>query len=345
MDAAMMGRSTRTVRWADLKRREFIMLIGGAAAAWPLAARAQRERIRRVGVLMSSAESDPEAQTWMAAFKEGLQRLGWIEDRNTRIDARWGAADYDRLRSYAAELVGIAPDVIFAGATPALVALQRETRSLPIVFAQVSDPVRLGLVASLARPGGNITGFAIFEHAIGGKWLELLKDTAPGRTRMAVLFDPDNPAQAPYLQAIEAATPSFGVQLSLADVRSRDEIERAVNAFAEQPNGALIVVPNTITILHRDLIIALAARHRLPAVYPYRFFASSGGFISYGTDLADQYRQAATYVDRILKGAKPGDLPVQLASKFELVVNLKTAKALGLTIPEPFLQGANEVIE
>ena len=328
-----------------MKRREFITLLGGAAVAWPLAARGQQERTRRIGVLMTSADSDPEAQTWMAAFKEGLQRLGWVQDRNIRIDARWGASDYDRLRSYAAELLGMSPDVIFAGATPALVALQRETRSLPIVFAQVSDPVKLGLVASLAQPGGNITGFAIFEHAIAGKWLELLKDTAPGRTRMAVLFDPNNPAQAPYVQAVEAGARSFGVQLTLAEVRSRDEIERAINAFAQQPNGALIVVPNILTILHRDLIIALAARHGLPAVYPYRFFASSGGFISYGVDLADQYRQAATYVDRILKGAKPGDLPVQLANKFELVVNLKTAKALGLTIPEPFLQGANEVIE
>jgi putative ABC transport system substrate-binding protein len=328
-----------------MRRREFVTLIAGGAAAWPLAARAQQERTRRIGVLMTSADSDPEAQTWMAAFKEGLQRLGWVQDRNIRIDARWGASDYDRLRSYAAELLGMSPDVIFAGATPALVALQRETRSLPIVFAQVSDPVKLGLVASLAQPGGNITGFAIFEHAIAGKWLELLKDTAPGRTRMAVLFDPNNPASAPYVQAVEAGAPSFGVQLTLAEVRSRDEIERAINAFAQQPNGALIVVPNILTILHRDLIIALAARHGLPAVYPYRFFASSGGFISYGVDLADQYRQAATYVDRILKGAKPGDLPVQLANKFELVVNLKTAKALGLTIPEPFLQGANEVIE
>jgi putative ABC transport system substrate-binding protein len=243
-----------------VKRRAFTTLLGGAAAAasWPAAARAQQGgRMRRIGVLMSHAESDPEAQTWMAAFKEGLQKLGCVQDRNIRIDARWGAADNDPLHRYAAELLGMAPEVIFAGATPALAALQRETRSLPIVFAQVSDPVRLGLVASLAQPGANITGFAIFEHAIGGKWLELLKDTAPGRTRIAVLFDPDNPAQALYVQAIEAAAPSFGVQLTLADVRSRDEIERAVDAFAPQPNGALIVVPNSVTILHRDLIIAL----------------------------------------------------------------------------------------
>jgi putative ABC transport system substrate-binding protein len=210
---------------------------------------------------------------------------------------------------------------------------------------QVSDPVKLGFVTSLARPGGNVTGFANFEHPIGGKWLELLKDTAPGRSRVAVILDPENPSQIAYWEAIEAAAPSFGVQLTRAEVRDAAEIERAINAFAQQPNGALLVAPNAITILHRDLIIALAAQHRLPAVYPYRFFATSGGFISYGIDLPSLYRQAASYVDRILKGTKPGDLPVQLASKFELIVNLKTAKALGLTIAEPFLQHADEVIE
>jgi putative ABC transport system substrate-binding protein len=311
-----------------------------------LTARAQQgERMRRIGVLMSNVESDPEVQTWMAAFREGLRKLGWVQDRNIRIDARWGAADYERLRIYAAELSRLAPDVIFAGATPALVALQRETSSLPIVFTQVSDPVKLGLIASLARPGGNITGFAIVEHAIAGKWLELLKDTASGTTRILVLSDPNTPSHGPYVQAIESAAPSFGVQLTLADVRSSDEIERAVNAFAQQPNGALIVVPNPVTILHRDLIFTLAARHRLPAVYPYRFFASSGGFISYGTDITDQYRQAATYVDRILKGQNPGELPVQLPTKYDLVVNLKTAKALGITVPISLLVRADEVIE
>jgi putative tryptophan/tyrosine transport system substrate-binding protein len=226
-----------------------------------------------------------------------------------------------------------------------LAPLQRQTRSVPIVFVQVSDPVKLGFVANLARPGGNITGFANFEHPIGGKWLELLKDTAPGRSRVAVIVDPDNPSQIAYLEAVEAAAPAFGVQLTRADVRNAAELERAIVAFAQQPNGALLVAPNAVTITHRDLIIGLAARHRLPAVYPYRVFAASGGFISYGIDLADGYREAAGYVDRILKGAKPGDLPVQLSSKFELVVNLKTAKALGLTISEPFLQHADEVIE
>jgi ABC-type uncharacterized transport system substrate-binding protein len=220
-----------------------------------------------------------------------------------------------------------------------------DARSVPIVFVQVSDPVKLGFVADLARPGGNITGFANFEHPIGGKWLELLKDIAPGRTRVAVLFEPDNPSQGAYLQGLDAAAPTFGVQLTRAGVRNGGDIERAITASVQEPNAALIVAPNTVTIPNRDLIIALAARYRLPAVYPYRFFARSGGLISYGIDLADQYRQAAGYVDRILKGAKPGDLPVQLAAKFELVVNLKTAKALGLTIPEPFLQHADEVIE
>jgi putative ABC transport system substrate-binding protein len=329
-----------------MNRREFISLIGSAAAAWPLAARGQQaDKVRRIGVLMTLNESDPEVRAWAAAFQDGLQKLGWVQDRNVRIDYRWGEGDPHRMQNHAAELVGMTPDVLLAAATPALVALQRETRSLPIVFVQVSDPVRLGFAVSLARPGGNMTGFANFEYAIGGKWLELLNDTAPGRSRVAILVDPANPSQNPYLQGIEAAAPSFGVQLTRADVHSAADIERTITDFVEQPNGALVVLPSAMTILHRDLIIALTARHRLPTVYPYRFFAKSGGFISYGVDLAEAYRQAAGYVDRILKGAKPGDLPVQLSSKFELVVNLKTAKALGLTIPEPFLQHADEVIE
>jgi putative tryptophan/tyrosine transport system substrate-binding protein len=266
-----------------MRRRAFIALLGGAAAAWPLAARAQHsERMRRIGVLMTLTDSDPEARAWVTALKEGLQRLGWEQDRNVRIDYRWGDGDDQRLQAYAAELVGMAPDVIFAGVTPALAALHRETRSLPIVFVQVSDPVKLGFVADLARPGGNITGFATFEHPIGGKWLELLKDSAPGRTRVAVIFNSQVPSQPPYLQAIEAAAPSLGAQLTFADAHNAAEIERAIDAFAQQPNGALIVVPNPLTILERDLIIALAARYRLPAVYPYRFFARSGGLISYG---------------------------------------------------------------
>jgi len=328
-----------------MRRREFITLLGGTAVAWPLVVHAQQpNKVRHIGVLMPNDKSDPEARAWIAAFEEGLQSLGWGQDRNIRIDYRWTGADQQRLRAAAAELVGMAPDALFA-AGGALAALYRETRSLPIVFVQVSDPVKLGFVASLARPGGNVTGFANFEHPIGGKWLELLRDTAPGRSRVAVILDPENPTQIAYWEAIESAALAFGVQLTRANVRNAAEIEHAINAFAQQPNGALIVVPNAVTILHRDLIIALADRHRLPAVYPYRFFATSGGFLSYGVDLLDLFREAPSYIDRILKGAKPGDLPVQLASKFELVVNLKTAKALGLTIPEPFLQHADEVIE
>jgi putative ABC transport system substrate-binding protein len=285
------------------------------------------------------------AKTWLAAFEEGLQKLGWGQGRNVRIDYRWGRGEDQRLRTYAAELVRAAPDVLFAASPLAVVALHRETRSLPIVYVQVSDPIKLGFVATLARPGGNVTGFTTFEYSIVGKWLELIKDTAPRTTRVAVIFDPSNPAQALYVQAIEASTPSFGMQLTLSPVRDAAEVERAVDAFAEQPNGALLVTPNAVTLLQRDLIIALAARHHLPAVYPYRFFATAGGFMSYGIDLAETYRRAASYVDLILKGAKPGDLPVQLSAKFELVVNLKVAKALGLTIPEPFLQRADEVIE
>jgi putative ABC transport system substrate-binding protein len=328
-----------------MKRRAFIALLGGAAAAWPLVARAQQERMRRIGVLTNLDEADPELKGWLTAFQVELQKLGWAQGRNISFEYRWPGSDEQRLQSSAADLVKAAPDVIFAAATPALVALYRESRSLPIVFVQVSDPVKLGFVTSLARPGGNMTGFTTFEYPVGGKWLELLKDTAPGRTRVAVLLDPSNPSGLAYLQGVEAAAPSLGVQLTRADVHNAADIERAINDFAQQPNGALVVAPTAATILHRNLIITLAARHRLPAVYPYRFFASSGGFISYGVDLAEQYRQAAGYVDRILRGANPGELPVQLSSKFELVVNLKTAKALGLTIPEPFLQHADEVIE
>ena len=332
-----------------MRRREFITLLGGAAAApsilWPRVARAQNERMRRIGFLTTLSETDPEVKGWFTAFQAEMQRLGWTLGRNFSIEYRWPSSNEQRLRSSAAELVKMAPDLIFAATTPALAALHRESRSLPIVFVQVSDPVKLGFVGSLARPGGNITGFTTFEYPVGGKWLELLKDTAPGSSRVAVLHDPDNPSQIAYWQGVEAAAPTFGVQLTRADVRNAADIERAINDFAQQPNGALVVTPTAVTTLHRDLIIALAARHRLPAIYPYRYFATSGGFISYGVDLAEQYRQAAGYVDRILRGANPGELPVQLSSKFELVVNLKTAKALGLTIPEPFLQRADEVIE
>jgi putative ABC transport system substrate-binding protein len=330
-----------------MRRRDFIKVIAGSATAWPLGAHAQQaQEMRRVGALLVLGESDPEGKVWLSAFQEGLQRLGWEQGRNIQIEYRFAGSDEHRLRTGAAELVRMRHDVLFTAGTPALVALSRETRSLPIVFVQVSDPVKLGLVASLARPGGNITGFVTIESAFAGKWLELLRDTAPGRNRVAVILDPDNPSHLPlYFQGIEATARTFGMHLTRADVRSADDIERTIEAVAQQPNGALVVVPTAVTMLNRDLIIALAARHRLPAIYPYRIYAVSGGFISYGVSLSDSYRQAASYVDRILKGAKPGDLPVQLASKFELVVNLKTAKALGLTIPEPFLQTADEVIE
>jgi putative tryptophan/tyrosine transport system substrate-binding protein len=326
-------------------RREFIALLGGAAV-WPLAARAQQaDRMRRVGVLFAFAESDPDAKAWLTAFEEGLQKLGWSQGRNLRIDYRWGGGGEQLLQTHAAELVGAAPDVLFCAGTPSLVALRRETRSLPIVFVQVPDPIKLGFAASLARPAGNVTGFTSYEYSMGGKWVELIKDTAPRTVRVAVIVDPANPSHPEYVQALEASASSLSMRVTIASMRGAADIEGAIDEFARQPNGALVVLPSAPAILHRDLIISLAARHRLPAVYPYRFFASSGGFMSYGIDLADTYRRAASYIDLILKGGKPGELPVQLSAKFELVVNLRTAKALGLAIPEPFIQRADEVIE
>jgi putative tryptophan/tyrosine transport system substrate-binding protein len=340
MAAAVLGRGR------PMRRREFITLLGGAAAPWPLVARAQqRERRRRIGVLLPFVESDSDAKAQIAAFEDGLRKLGWEKDQNIAIDYRWAGSNQRLLQTDAGELVGTAPDVLFAAAVPPLVALSKQTHSIPIVFVQVSDPVKLELVASLEHPGGNITGFVNFEHSIAGRWLELLKSAAPKTSRVAVIFDPQNPAMIYYLDAIKAAAPSFGVQLISAGVRNSDEIERVMETFANQPDGALIALPNAVTILHRDLIISLAAKHRLPAMYVYRLFTSDGGLISYGVDLADLYRRAATYVDRILKGAKPANLPVQLPTKFELVINLKTAKALGLSIPQALLATADEVIE
>jgi putative tryptophan/tyrosine transport system substrate-binding protein len=330
----------------DIGRRQFISAFGGATVAWPFVVRAQQaERMRRIGVLVPFTASDPDEKAWLKAFQDGLQSLGWVQGRNISVDYRWAGGDPDRLRTYAAELVGMAPDVIFSVASPPLVTLHEVTHSLPIVFVQVSDPVKLGFVASLAHPGGNITGFVNFEHAIGSKWLELLNDTVPGTVRAAVIFDPDNVSQASYLQAIEDASPSFGVQLTRTGVRNAAEIESAIGAFAQEGKGAVIVLPNNVSLSYRDLVIALAAQHRLPAVYPYRVFTSNGGFLSYGVDLADQYRRAASYVDLVLKGAKPGEMPVQLPTKYELVINLKTAKDLSLVIPAQFLQLADEVIE
>jgi ABC-type uncharacterized transport system substrate-binding protein len=327
-----------------MKRRDFITLLGGAAAAWPLAARAQQpERVRRVGVLMNLAADDPQALSRITAFVQGLQQLGWTEGRNMRIDTRWGAGDAARFHRYAEELLALAPDVILASGTPAIQALQQATRTVPIVFAVVGDPVGMGLVASLARPGGNITGFTPMEFGFGAKWLELLKEIAPRVTRVAVLRDLTiGPAQ---LSAIQAVAPSFGVELSAVGVREASEIERAIAAFARSSNAGMIVTASTSAAVQRDLIITLAARHRLPAVYPFRYLVISGGLISYGANTIDIYRHAAGYVDRILKGEKPGDLPVQQPTKYELVINLKTAKALGIEMPASVLARADEVIE
>jgi putative ABC transport system substrate-binding protein len=332
---------------AGMRRRDFLGILGGsAAAAWPLAARAQQgERVRRIGVLVSQPADDPEGQARMVAFRQGLQEVGWIAGRNVQIDIRWGGGSIDRIRSAAAELVALAPDVILASGGQVVAPLLDATRTVPIVFTQTPDPVGAGFVDSLARPGGNITGFTIFEYGISGKWLELLKQVAPGLTRAAVLRDPSNPAGTGQWGAIQAVAPSFGVELSPVDVRTVSEIERAVTRFGSGSNGGLIVTANGFAILYRDPIIALAARYRLPAVYPFRFYATDGGLISYGPDPIDPHRRAASYVDRILKGEKPADLPVQAPVKYELVINLKTAGALGLTVPATLLARADEVIE
>ena len=326
-------------------RRELLVALGGSAAAgWSLAARAQQgERVRRVGVLMNLAADDPEGQTRIVAFVQGLQQSGWTDGRNIRIDTRWAAGDADRFHRYAEELLALAPDVILASATPSVQALQQATRTVPIVFANVGDPVGMGFVESLARPGGNTTGFTPLEFGFGAKWLELLKEIAPRLTRVAVLRDLTiGPAQ---LSAIQAVAPSFGVELSPVGVRDAGEIERTIAAFAQSSNAGMIVTASTSAVIHRHLIAMLAARHRLPAVYSFRYFATTGGLLSYGPDPIDMYRRAASYVDRILKGEKPADLPVQAPTKYELVINLKTAKALGLTVPDTLLARADEVIE
>jgi len=327
-----------------MKRREFITLLGGAAA-WPLAARAQqRERMRRIGVLMNLASDDAEGQARLAAFHQGLQQLGWTVGGNVQIDYRFGEGDAERYRRSASELVALAPDVLVTTGAPAVEALQRTTRTVPIVFVTVTDPVGGGLVASLARPGGNTTGFTLSEYGVSGKWLELLKQIAPNVTRAAVLRDPVAVGIGQFA-AIQAVAPSLQVELSPIDARDVAEIERAVTAFAKQPNGGLIVTASAFTIIHRVLIITLAAKHELPAVYPYRFFVAGGGLISYGPDPRDQFRLAAGYVDRILKGEKPADLPVQDPTRFVTARNMKTAKALGLEVPSTLLARADEVIE
>jgi putative tryptophan/tyrosine transport system substrate-binding protein len=329
-----------------MNRREFISLLGGAAVAWPLAAHAQGERMRRIGVLMSAVEGDQRGLESITAFAQGLAELGWTVGRNVRIEYRWGAGDLDRFRRYAAELIALSPDVVLATAGSIVGAFQQASRTVPIVFVTTIDPVGGGWVESLSRPGTNATGFATSEFSMSGKRLELLKEIAPGIKRVAVIRDPSVPAGSGGLAAIQTVAPSLGVELTPVGVRDAGEIERAITAFARGSNGGLILVgPTSSVARYRDLIIALAARHRLPAIYPGRFYAPAGGLISYGADPIDQYHRAAAYVDRILKGEKPADLPVQQPTKYELVINLKTARALGLEVPATLLATADEVIE
>ena len=329
-----------------MRRREFIALSGGAAVSWPLATGAQQhEQMRRIGVLMNFASDDTEGQARIAAFHQGLQQLGWTVSRNVQIEYRWGAGDADRIRKLAAELVELAPDVILSAGSPSVAALQQTTRTVPVVFVGVIDPVSSGFVDSLAQPGGNITGFHVYEYSIAGKWLALLKEIAPNVTRAAVIRDAALTAGGGQLGVIQAVAPSVGAEVIPISVRDAGEIERAITAFARSTNGGIIVTGSTLAGFHRDLIVTLAARHKLPAVYYARYFVVGGGLISYGPDFVDQYRQAAGYVDRILKGEKPADLPVQAPNKYELAINLKTAKALGLSVPQSLLARADEVIE
>jgi len=328
-----------------MRRRTFLGVLGGAAAAWPVAARAQQpERMLRVGALMEQAADDPEQQARIGAFRQSFQQLGWTDGRNVQIDYRWGASDANLSRSYAVELVALTPNVILASGSPAVAALLQTTRTIPIVFANIADPVGAGFVDTLARPGGNVTGFTVFEYGLSAKWVELLKEIAPKVTQAAVLRDPTQSSGIGQFAAIQAMAPSLGVELRPIDVREGSQIERSISEFAGANRG-LIVTGSPLTGLYRELITTLAARHRLPAVYPYRHFVSRGGLISYGPDQIDPFQRMAGYVDRILKGEKPANLPVQAPTKYELVINLKTAKALGLTVPPTLLARADEVIE
>jgi putative ABC transport system substrate-binding protein len=329
-----------------MKRREFISLLGSAAAAWPLAARAQRpDRMRRIGMLLPGTSDDAEYQARQAAFLQALQQLGWSDGRNVLIDTRWAAGDANLIRKYAAELIALAPDVILTAGSATLGPLLQATRTVPIVFMTVLDPVGAGFVDSLAQPGGNATGFIAFEYGLSGKWLELLKQIVPSLTRVAILRDPATAAGIGQFAAIQSVAPPFGVELRPIDVREVGEIERAITTFARFSNGGLIVAASSGSAIHGDLIITLAARHKLPAIYGDRHFVTGGGLISYGPDRVDQFRRAAAYVDRIFKGEKPADLPVQAPTKYELTINLKTAKAIGLSVPPALLARADEVIE
>ena len=329
-----------------MRRRDFLAAIGGAAATWPLAAHAQQaDRSRMIGMLLSQSEGDREATDRISALREGLQKLGWVDGRNIRIQTRYAGGSAELMRAHATDLVQLQPDVLFAAATASLAAFIRTTKTIPIVFAQVTDPVGAGFVSNLARPGGHITGFTQHEFSIGIKWIELLKELAPKTEQIALLYDPQNPATVGYRTAIKAEIQAFKVRLSDHPVRNVAEIEKAVGTVAATPNSGLVVLPGPAPTANRDLVVALADRHRLPAVYPFRYWAKAGGLAFYGIDNIDLYRQAASYVDRILKGEKPGDLPIQNASKFELVINLKTAKALGISPPNSLLARTDEVIE
>jgi len=327
-----------------MRRRHFIALLGGAVT-WPVVGRAQQpERMKRIGVLMGVA-NDAEGQARLASFLRGLQELGWTDGRNVQVETRWAAGRADAARSYAAELAGIVPDVVLTATTVAFVAMQQATETIPIVFVQVVEPLKSGLVTSLSHPNGNSTGFTSFEYTIAGKWMATIKEIAPAVVRVAVVHSPDDPSATGYMREGEALARTLGVELVPIGARTIAELDRALDEFAQKPNGGLIVLPNAFTATYREQIAALAASHRLPAVYPLRYFATSGGLLSYGFDNIELYKRAASYVDRILKGVKPSDLPIQQPTKFELVVNLKTAKTLGLTIPESFLVRADEVIE
>jgi putative ABC transport system substrate-binding protein len=327
-----------------MRRREFIAGLG--AAAWPVVARAQQvDRVRRIGVLISLDENDPEQKRRLAAFTQALAGLGWTDGRNVRLDVRWGGGDINRVRALAQELISLQPDIILAGSTPVTAALQRETRTIPIVFVNVGDPVASGIVAQLDRPGGNITGFAGWEASLTGKWLELLSEIAPGLKRIAIMFNPDTAAVSLFVPSFETAARSLKVEPIMAPVHSDAEIETRINVLGREPGGGLVVMVDAFTFVHRAPIISATAQNNVPAVYYFSVFARDGGLLSYGPDPVDTFRRAASYVDRILRGAKPAELPVQLPTKFEMAVNLKTAKALGLTVPQSILLRADEVIE
>jgi putative ABC transport system substrate-binding protein len=328
-----------------MKRREFITLLGGAEAAWPVTAWAQSDRTRRIGMLMGYPEGDPHAQANVKAMQQGLQSLGWIDGKNVTIDYRWAGGDPEKARAFAKELVGMAPDVIVPSTNQVTAILRQETSSIPIVFVFVGDPVGSGFAASLANPGGNSTGFANFENSTGGKWLELFSEVAPNVKRAGFLFNPDAPPNVGFYRAAEAAAASLGREVVPLPVHNAAEIERSIATLAQSGSVGLIVAPHAVTLGNRDLIVGLAARHKLPAVYSDRYFAESGGLLSFGNNTADMFQRSASYIDRIFKGAKPADLPVQLPTKFELIINLKTAKELGLQVPAMMLTRADEVIE